>query len=118
VARTVGVSLPVYPAKGYSSTFPLKPGGRAPMVPGVDEKWLVGWSRLGDRLRLTSTAEFARHDWGWTPRDFNNILRLARDLFPDAAAYHRGEYRACLTSMTSGGPPVLSLDPHRQPVLN
>src|SRR5439155_1126919 len=26
VARTAGVSLPIYPAKGYSSTFPLKPG--------------------------------------------------------------------------------------------
>src|SRR5262249_58470369 len=31
VARSVGVSLPVYPAKGYSSTFPLHPGGRAPV---------------------------------------------------------------------------------------
>ncbi|MCI0547578.1 MAG: FAD-dependent oxidoreductase, partial [Candidatus Rokubacteria bacterium] len=30
IARTAGVSLPIYPAKGYSSTFPLKPGGLAP----------------------------------------------------------------------------------------
>ncbi len=59
VARTAGVSLPIYPAKGYSSTFPLKAGGLAPTIPGVDEQWLVGWSRLGDQLRLTSTAEFA-----------------------------------------------------------
>jgi D-amino-acid dehydrogenase len=118
VARTVGVDLPVYPAKGYSSTFPLKPGGRAPMVPGVDEKWLVGWSRLGDRLRLTSTAEFAGYDWGWTPRDFNNILKLARDLFPDAADYDRGEYRACLRPMTPDGPPILGLGRHRNLFLN
>jgi D-amino-acid dehydrogenase len=118
VARTVGVGLPVYPAKGYSSTFPLKPGGRAPMVPGVDEKWLVGWSRLGDRLRLTSTAEFAGYDWGWTPRDFNNILKLARDLFPDAADYDRGEYRACLRPMTPDGPPILGLGRHRNLFFN
>jgi D-amino-acid dehydrogenase len=118
VARTAGVSLPVYPAKGYSSTFPLKPGGRAPMVPGVDEKWLVGWSRLGDRLRLTSTAEFAGYDWGWTPRDFNNILKLARDLFPDAADYDRGEYRACLRPMTPDGPPILGLGRHRNHFFN
>src|SRR5262249_38427501 len=26
IARTAGVSLPIYPAKGYSSTFPLRPG--------------------------------------------------------------------------------------------
>jgi len=118
VARTAGVSLPIYPAKGYSSTFPLKPRGLAPTVPGVDERWLVGWSRLGDRLRLTSTAEFAGYDWGWTPRDFNNILRLARDLFPDAADYDQGEYRACLRPMTPDGPPILGLGRHRNLFLN
>jgi len=118
VARTAGVSLPVYPAKGYSSTFPLRAGGLAPMVPGVDERWLVGWSRLGDRLRLTSTAEFAGYDWSWTPRDFNNILRLARDLFADAADYDRGEYRACLRPMTPDGPPILGLGRHRNLFMN
>jgi D-amino-acid dehydrogenase len=118
VARTAGVSLPIYPAKGYSSTFPLKPGGRAPAISGVDEQWLVGWSRLGDRLRLTSTAEFAGYDWGWTPRDFNNILRLARDLFPEAADYEHGEYRACLRPMTPDGPPILGLGRHRNLFLN
>jgi D-amino-acid dehydrogenase len=118
VARTAGVRLPIYPAKGYSSTFPLKAGGRAPSISGVDEQWLVGWSRLGDRLRLTSTAEFAGYDWGWTPRDFNNILRLARDLFPDAAEYDRGEYRACLRPMTPDGPPILGVGRHRNLFFN
>ncbi len=118
VARTAGLPLPIYPAKGYSSTFPLRPGGLSPTVPGVDEQWLVGWSRLGDRLRLTSTAEFAGYDWGWTPRDFNNILRLARDLFPDAADYDRGQYRACLRPLTPDGPPILGLGRHRNLFLN
>jgi D-amino-acid dehydrogenase len=118
VARTVGLSLPVYPAKGYSSTFPIRAGGLAPTVPGVDEQWLVGWSRLGDRLRLTSTAEFAGYDWSWTPRDFNNILRFARDIFPDAVDFDRGEYRACLRPMTPDGPPVLGPTRHRNLYLN
>jgi D-amino-acid dehydrogenase len=118
VARTVGVSLPIYPAKGYSSTFPLRADGLAPTLPGVDEQWLVGWSRLGDRLRLTSTAEFAGYDWGWTPRDFNNILRFARDLFPDAADYAQGQYRACLRPLTPDGPPILGLARHRNLFLN
>jgi Glycine/D-amino acid oxidases (deaminating) len=118
VARTVGVSLPIYPAKGYSSTFPLRPGGRAPIIPGVDERWLVAWSRLGDRLRLTSTAEFAGYDWGWTPRDFNNILRFARDVFPEAVDFDRGEYRACLRPMTPDGPPILGLGRHRNLFFN
>src|ERR671922_72468 len=106
------------PVKGYSSTFPLKRDGLAPTISGVDEQWLVGWSRLGDRLRLTSTAEFAGYEWGWTPRDFNNILRLARDLFPTAADYERGEYRACLRPMTPDGPPILGLGRHRNLFFN
>jgi D-amino-acid dehydrogenase len=118
VARTAGVSLPIYPAKGYSSTFPLKRDGLAPRIPGVDEQWLVAWSRLGDRLRLTSTAEFAGYDWSWTPRDFNNILRFARDVFPDAVDYDRGQYRACLRPMTPDGPPILGLGRHRNLFFN
>jgi D-amino-acid dehydrogenase len=118
VARTIGVTLQVYPAKGYSSTFPIQNDGRAPTVPGVDEQWLVGWSRLGDRLRLTSTAEFAGYDRSWTPRDFNNILRFARDIFPDAADWSRGEYRACLRPMTPDGPPVLGYGRHRNLIFN
>jgi D-amino-acid dehydrogenase len=118
IARTVGLRLPVYPAKGYSSTFRLRPGGLAPTIPGVDEQWLVGWSRLGDRLRLTSTAEFAGYDWGWAPKDFRNILQFARDLFPDAAEYDFGQYRACLRPMTPSGPPILGLARHRNLFLN
>ena len=107
VARTLGIRLAVYPAKGYSSTFPIKADGLVPSVPGVDEQWLVGWSRLGDRLRLTSTAEFAGYDRTWTPRDFGNIMRFAREVFPDAADWERGEYRACLRPMTPDGRPVI-----------
>ena len=107
VARSLGIRIAVYPAKGYSSTFPLKADGLTPSVPGVDEQWLVGWSRLGDRLRLTSTAEFAGYDRTWTPRDFGNIMRFARDIFPDAADWDRGEYRACLRPMTPDGRPVI-----------
>ena len=118
VARSIGVRLPIYPAKGYSSTFPVEDGGRAPTIPGVDEQWLVGWSRLGNRLRLTSTAEFAGYDRSWTPRDFNNILRFARDIFPDAADWDRGEYRACLRPLTPDGPPVLGYGRHRNLLFN
>ena len=107
VARTAGIRLSIYPAKGYSSTFPLKKGGLAPTVPGVDEAWLVAWSRQGDHLRMTSTAEFAGYDWRWTPRDFNNITRFARDIFPDAIEEAGGQYRACLRPMTPDGAPIL-----------
>jgi len=112
LARTLGVHLAIYPAKGYSSTFPLRKGGLAPTLPGVDERWLVGWSRQGNRLRLTSTAEFAGYDWNWSPRDFNNIIRFAHDVFPNAIDEAGGEYRACLRPMTPDGAPVLGAGRH------
>jgi D-amino-acid dehydrogenase len=107
ILKSIGVRMAVYPAKGYSSTFTVKAGALAPTVPGVDEQWLVGWSRMGDRLRLTSTAEFAGYDRTWTPRDFGNIMRFARDMFPGAADWDRGEFRACLRPMTPDGRPIV-----------
>ena len=118
VARTIGISIPVYPAKGYSSTFPLRPGATAPTVPCVDEQWLVAWSRMGDRLRLTSTAEFTGYDRRWTPQNFANIRQLASDLFPDAVDFSRGEYTACLRPMTPAGPPILGAGRHANLLFN
>jgi len=118
VARTIGVGLPVYPAKGYSSTFPLRTGAPAPTVPCVDEQWLVAWSRMGDRLRLTSTAEFTGYDRAWSPRNFADIRQLAGDLFPDAVDFSRGEYRSCLRPMTPAGPPFLGAGRHENLFFN
>lgn len=111
VARTVGVRLPIYPAKGYSASFPLR-GGDGPTTGGVDEEVLVAWAPLGDRLRVTSTAEFAGFDRSTKESSFAAIVRVARELFPDAADYDAGERRACLRPMTPDGPPVIGAGRH------
>jgi D-amino-acid dehydrogenase len=111
VARTVGVRLPIYPAKGYSASFPIRDGG-VPTTGGVDEKVLVAWAPLGDRLRMTSTAEFAGFDRSTKESSFAAITRVARELFPDAADYGAGERRACLRPMTPDGPPVIGRGRH------
>lgn len=113
VARTIGVKLPIYPAKGYSVNFPIDENHTPPTIGGVDEELLVAWSRLGDQLRMTSTAEFAGYNRSWKFKDFSNISRLAKELFPNAADYSRGRRRSCLRPMTPDGPPVLGLGPHR-----
>jgi D-amino-acid dehydrogenase len=111
VARTVGVRLPIYPAKGYSASFPLR-DGHGPTTGGVDEEVLVAWAPLGDRLRVTSTAEFAGFDRSTKESSFAAIVRVARELFPDAADYDAGERRACLRPMTPDGPPVIGAGRH------
>lgn len=112
IARTVGRRLPMYPAKGYSVTFPIRDGHRPPEHGGVDEGTLVAWSNFGDRLRMSSTAEFAGYGRTWRESDFANITRTAQELFPEAADYSAGEYRACLRPMTPDGPPIVGFGEH------
>lgn len=113
ISRTVGVRIPVAPAKGYSATFPVRDGGAgAPTVGGVDEQLLVAWCRMGDRLRLTGSAEFTGYETSYQERDFRGVMRIAHDLFPDAADYESGSYRACNRPMTPDGPPILGTARH------
>ncbi|HEY1368122.1 MAG TPA: D-amino acid dehydrogenase [Gaiellaceae bacterium] len=111
VAKSVGVKLPIYPAKGYSVNFPIR-NGSAPATGGVDEELLVAWAPLGDKLRMTSTAEFTGYDRSTKDSSFDNIMRMARELLPDAADYSAGERRSCLRPMTPDGPPVLGKGRH------
>jgi D-amino-acid dehydrogenase len=108
IARSVGVKLPIAPAKGYSATFPIKRNGGPEMrVGAVDEELLVAWCRIGDRLRMTSSAEFTGYETTYTEHDLRLIRKLATDLLPDAAEYDKGTYRACNRPMTPDGPPIL-----------
>ena len=108
IARTVGVRLPIAPAKGYSATFPVKnDSGAVPRIGAVDEELLVAWCRMGDRLRITSSAEFTGYETTYRESDFRIIRKLTETLLPHAADYERGSYRACNRPMTPGGPPIL-----------
>ncbi len=107
IARSVGVKLPIYPVKGYSLTLPVGPAHLAPQLPGVDEHYLVAFARMGERLRLTATADFAGYDTSHTPAHFATMLKVARELFPQGADYDRPDYWACLRPMTPDGPPVI-----------
>lgn len=107
VGRTIGLKVPVYPAKGYSATFPISDPDACPHVGGVDETTLVAWARLGDRLRMSSTAEFAGYDRSWKPSDFAGVLETGKRLFPNAADWKKGTFRACLRPMTPDGPPII-----------
>jgi D-amino-acid dehydrogenase len=112
-ARRIGVSLPIYPIKGYALTLDI--GGRngAPNLSGVDEHYLIGWSRLGPKLRVTATAEFAGYDTTHKPADFAHMLTTARRLFPDGADFERPYMWAGLRPMTPKGTPILGRGPHK-----
>lgn len=105
-ARQLGVSLPIYPIKGYSVTMPIGGKNNPPAIGGVDEDNLVAYARFGDRMRVTATAEFAGFDKSHKPEDFRHMLGAIRDIFPDGADYGQPEYWAGLRPMTPEGTPI------------
>jgi len=107
LSRTAGQRLPMYPAKGYSLTADIVEPAAAPMVGGVDEATLVAWSRFGDQLRISSTAEFAGFNRDWKYSDFSNILKTGQEIFPSAVDWERVRMRSCMRPMTPDGPPII-----------
>lgn len=107
LARTAGVRLPVYPAKGYSLTAPINEGALAPGLGGIDERSLVAWSRFGDHLRMSATAEFAGYSQQYARKDFANILKAGKELFPGVLDLSRATYKVGLRPMTPDGPPII-----------
>jgi D-amino-acid dehydrogenase len=105
-ARQLGVSLPIYPIKGYSVTMPIGGRNNPPAIGGVDEDNLVAYARFGDRMRVTATAEFAGFDKSHKPEDFRHMLGAIHDIFPEGADYTRPEYWAGLRPMTPEGTPI------------
>jgi D-amino-acid dehydrogenase len=111
--RPLGISLPIYPVKGYSLTVPLGAEDKAPAIGGVDEDNLVAYCPMGQRLRVTATAEFAGYSTSHRPADFRKMLRAIQDLFPEGGEFGRPEYWAGLRPMTPEGTPVLGFGKHR-----
>jgi D-amino-acid dehydrogenase len=106
LGRKLGLDLPIYPVKGYSATLPLE-RDQGPTMGGVDEDRLIAYSRLGNRLRLAATAEFAGYDVSFRPSDFARMFRTARDLFPGAIDETRAQLWAGLRPMMPGSVPVI-----------
>jgi D-amino-acid dehydrogenase len=80
--RPIGVSLPVYPAKGYSATLTLAEGSLAPTVSLTDDERKLVFSRLGNRLRIAGTAEFNGYNLELNPVRCQALIDRTRQLFP------------------------------------
>ena len=106
LARQLGVELPIYPVKVYSVTIPVAGRNNPPTIGGVDEDNLVAYCPMGDRLRITATAEFAGYDTSHKPSDFSYMLKVAEALFPDGGDFTSPTYWAGLRPMTPEGTPI------------
>jgi len=107
--RKAGISIPVYPMKGYSITLPLSPvdAAAAPTVSLTDEGHKIVISRLGNRLRAAGTAELAGYDRSVNPVRCNAILRRIGELFPGLGAISTVDRWAGLRPATPNNVPII-----------
>ncbi len=106
-AQQVGISLPIYPAKGYSVTMPVKDASMAHQVSLTDDEYKLVFSRLGDRLRIAGTAEFNGYD-----RDLNRvrceaIVKRVEALFPGAGDASHAQFWTGLRPATPSNVPII-----------
>jgi D-amino-acid dehydrogenase len=114
-AAPLGINLPIYPAKGYSVTMPVKDASMAHQVSLTDDEYKLVFSRLtpkdgdprGDRLRIAGTAELNGYD-----RDLNRvrceaIVRRVEQLFPGAGDASQASYWTGLRPATPSNVPII-----------
>jgi D-amino-acid dehydrogenase len=107
VLRPVGVSIPVYPLKGYSITIPLEAGDEAPTVSLADDSHKLVFSRLGERLRVAGTAELADYNTEVNDVRCQAIVRRTFELFPSAGHPERAEFWTGLRPATPSNVPIV-----------
>ncbi|MCX7897884.1 MAG: D-amino acid dehydrogenase [Rhodocyclaceae bacterium] len=110
----LGLRLPVYPAKGYSVTIPLEAEASqwAPRVSLIDDGAKLVFSRLGARLRVAGTAEFAGYDLSIRDARIAPLLRRVRALFPRVPIEEDKIERWCgLRPATPGNVPLIGPTP-------
>ncbi len=107
LVRPLGVACPIYPAKGYSATFPVLDPRAAPTVSLTDSSHKVVFSRLGDRLRMAGTAELSGYSRALNPVRCQALTRLARELFPGALDFERVSYWSGLRPSTPSNVPLI-----------
>jgi len=118
LAAPLGISLPVYPVKGYSITVPIKDASGAPESTVMDESYKVAITRLGNRIRVGGTAEIS----GFSTRLYDarraTLDHSLTDLFPRGGDLSKATFWSGLRPMTPDGPPVIGPTPYANLHLN
>jgi D-amino-acid dehydrogenase len=106
-ARELGVSLNIYPAKGYSVTLPVLDAAKSYSVSLTDDEYKLVFSRLGDRLRIAGTAELTGYDTSLNIVRCEAIVRRTRELFPEMTDGKNAQYWTGLRPATPSNVPYI-----------
>ncbi|MFO0388983.1 MAG: D-amino acid dehydrogenase [Alphaproteobacteria bacterium] len=114
--KRLGVKIPVYPMKGYSLT--LNADEYTPQSSITDNAYKVVYTRIGSKLRIAGTAEFAGYNDKINESRIKPILRAAKSILPKVNWNQPVEKWACLRPSTPTGLPVLGPTPYVNLFLN
>jgi D-amino-acid dehydrogenase len=78
-----GIRVPIYPVKGVSITFLRGGWNSAPNVPVIDDSKLFGFVPIGDRMRVSGSAEITGYDTTPAMTRAQAIIDNASFTFPE-----------------------------------
>ena len=116
--RPLGIDLPVHPLKGYSATVMLTDEAAAPVSTLTDERYKVGITRMGERIRIAGIAELDGYSLSIPPARTRLLMHVFRQLFPRAADTERAVFWSGLRPMTPDNTPIIGPTPIRGLYLN
>ena len=105
--KPLGLSLPIYPIKGYSITVPVTDSAWAPESTVMDETYKVAITRLGNRIRVGGTAEIAGYDLTLRPARRATLEQSLGDMFPRGGDVSKATFWTGLRPMTPDGTPII-----------
>lgn len=116
--KPLGIDLMIYPAKGYSASFPVTNPDAAPYVSLIDSGHKLVFARLGDTLRVAGTAEINGDSRVLNEARCEMITTRTRELFPDACDYDSPNYWTGLRPTTPSNIPYIGQSPISNLYLN
>jgi D-amino-acid dehydrogenase len=105
-----GVRVPIYPVKGVSITFGRGAWNSAPRIPVIDDSRLFGLVPIGDRLRISGSAEITGYDTEPAASRADAIIANASSTFPELPSYFeqtKARIWAGLRPVTPAGTPII-----------
>ena len=109
--RPLGLSIPVYPVKGYSLTLPVLNDECAPVSTVMDETYKVAITRFNQRIRVAGTAELSGYNLDLSQQRKETIAMVVNDLFPQGGDMEQAEFWTGLRPMTPDGTPIIGKTP-------
>ncbi|HCL85832.1 MAG TPA: amino acid dehydrogenase [Comamonadaceae bacterium] len=117
LAQPLGISLPIYPAKGYSVTLPVRDAALAYQTSLTDDEFKLVFSRYTrpaqggqearDVLRVAGTAELNGYSRALSEVRCAAIVRRVEQLFPGAADTAAAQYWSGLRPATPSNVPLI-----------